>query len=389
MIRVGGIIYRQAEERDVFPLMRLFQLSQASGQRDSLFLDHAKLKSAISSSDTSWIVGERDNQLLACFSILLDSENRLAKINRLFIDPSWENWAQLLKDALPLLIKYLTDDKRRIEVIYTTTKTFTLKQQEMTLNMGFKIMGILPTSGGKDDSQVNGLTAYFCDGVLNERRHSEFSLHPIVVPFYELVRKECGLEPLPVAEKPEMGTLEFEPMPQLELIYAPNYVGEKFRKVRDRKSLSIHFYPFTQPNAIITDAKEKVEIYVKIVDESRMATIIGERLDVSVNPTELYSKVSHMLNARNVNYIEVINDAADIWGIEAITMAGFLPCAYFPCLKDQGDFRRDYVVLARSFERPFAETTTQFEVHHTFLDFFKEYYQLEAKSYLYNLKGHP
>lgn len=389
MIRVGGVIYRKAEERDVFPLMRLFQLSLHTGQKDSIFLDYIKLSNALISDDSSWIVGEKDGSLLACFSILLDKENRLAKINRLYIDPNWENWSQLLRDALPLLINYLTDKKRQIEVIYTTTRTFTLRQQEMTLSMGFKILGILPVSGGVDASQVNGLTAYFCDGVLKERRHSEFSLHPIVKPFYELVRQECGLEPLPIAERPQMGTLEFEELPELELIHAPNYVGEKFRKVRDRKSLAIHFYPFTRPNALITDAEEKVEIYVKIMDDSRMATIIGERLDLSVNPTELYSKVSHMLNALNINYIEVINDAADVWGIEAITTAGFLPCAYFPCLKDQGETRRDYVVLARSFERPFAETSTPFEVHHTFLDFFKEYYQLEAQSYLTNLKGRP
>lgn len=389
MIRVGGIIYRKADERDVFPLMRLFQLAQSADYKDSIFLDHHKLRSAILAPDSSWIVGERDNQLLACFSILLDAENRLAKINRLYIDPTWESWEQLLKDALPLLMKYLTDKKRQVEVIYTTARTFTLPQQEMTLSMGFKILGILPISGGVDISQVNGLTAYFCEGVLQNRRHSDFSLHPIITPFYELVRQECGLDPLSVAARPEMAILEFEKLPELELIYAPHYVGEKFRKLRERKSLSIHFYPFTRPNALITDANQKIEIYVKIMDESRMATIIGERLDMSINPTELYSKVSHMLNARNVNYIEVINDASDVWGIEAITAAGYLPCAYFPCLKDQGESRRDYVVLARSFERPFAETNTPFEVHHTFLDFFREYYQLEAKSYLYNLKSRP
>lgn len=388
MIRVGGVIYRKAEERDVFPLMKLFQLSQNSTQKDSLFLDHVKLRAALLQTDCSWIVGEKDNQLLACFSILLDKEDRLAKMNRFFLDPTWEDWSQLLKDALPLLLQYLTDEKRRIEVIYTTSRTFTMPQQEMMLNMGFKILGILPVSGGVDDSQINGLTAYFCDGVLKERRYREFSLHPIVVPFYELVRKECGLETLPVAEKPQMKTLEFEELPSLELIYAPNFVSEKFRKMRERKSLAIHFYPFTQPNTLITDAHEKVEIYVKIMEDSRMATIIGERLDMSINPTELYSKVSHMLNARNINYIEVISDAADVWGVEAITMAGYLPCAYFPCLKDQGEVRRDYVVLARSFERPFAEASTPFEVHHTFLDFFKEYYQLEARSYLRNLTSH-
>lgn len=388
MIRVAGIIYRKAEERDLFPLMRLYQLSKHKVLSDDLFNDHERLLEAIHSENSSWIVGEKDGQILAAFSVLLDKENRLGKINRLYIDPTWQEWDRFLKDALPLLIQYLKDDKRKIEVVYTTTRTFSLEQQEMLLGMGFKILGILPVSQGVDVSRVNGVTAYFFDGVLTKKRHAQFSIHPTVLPFFKLAQEECGLPDVTVAKRPEMATLEFEKMPNIELIYAPDFVGNRFKRLNERKSLSVHFYPFTQPNALITDAEERIEIYVKLMPESRMATIIGERLDISINPTELYSRVSQMLNAQNITYIEVINDAADIWGVEAITAAGYLPCAYFPCLKSQGETRRDYVVLARSFERPFAETLVPFEIHHTFLNYFQEYYKLEAQNYLDKLKPH-
>lgn len=388
MIRLGGIIYRKAEDRDVFSLMRLYQLGKHPGVRDSVFLDHKTVLDAIRSPNSTWVLAEKGNHVLACFSILLDRENRLAKINRLYIDPEWDNWAQLLKDSLPLLIQYLKDEKRQIEVVYTTTRTFTLQQQEMTLQMGFNILGILPVSSGIDASRVNGLTAYYFQDVLTKKRHGEFLLHPIVKPFYELVRKSCGLGELPEAKQPDLSALSFETLPELELIYAPNFVARKFEALKERKSLAVHFYPFTIPNTLITDAEQRIEIYAKIMPDSRMATIIGERLDRSVNPIELYSRVSHLLNLQNIGYIEVINDAADVWGIEAFSAAGYLPCAYFPCLKNQGDMRRDYVVLARSFERPFAETLVPIEVNQTYLEFFREYYRLEGKNYLDKLKPH-
>src|SRR5690606_11749066 len=125
--------------------------------------------------------------------------------------------------------------------------------------------------------------------------------------------KECDLSVLEVAKVPHFGAMSFDPLPSLELIYAPNYVARKFALLEERKSLAVHFYPFSRPNAMITDAEGKVEIYVKMIPEERQATIIGERLDLSVDPTQLYSQVASMLFEKNIVYIEVINDAADHW----------------------------------------------------------------------------
>ncbi len=362
--------------------MKLYQIGSIAGQKDSVFLNCSTLLEFIQSQNSVWIVAERKGELLAVFSMLIDRENRLAKINRLYIDPGWDDWERLLREGLPLLVRYLKDQKRNIEVLYVTTRTFTLEQQEVILKMGFKILGVFPVSPVHEQSSVNGLTALFFEDVLSERRYQDFSLHPIVKPFYELARKECGLPDLEVSTHTKFGAMEYSPLPPLELIYAPQFVSRRYQKLEERKSLAIHFYPFSKPNTLITDADGKVEIYVKAMKDSHMATIIAERMDFSVNPTELYKKVSLMLAKENINYVEVINDAADTWGIECITEAGFLPCAYFPCLKNQGEGRRDYVILARSFERFFLDKKDISQANPKYLDFWREYYKLEVRDYL-------
>jgi hypothetical protein len=384
----NDVHYRLAEARDVFPLLKLYQIARTPGFEDAVFLDVKKLLDVIQSQNSAWIVAEKKGEILACFSLLIDRENRLAKINRFYVDPSWSEWVELLKEGLPLLVKYLKDQKRGIEVVYMTTRNFSLRQQDVALGMGFKILGVFPLSIPWEPTRINGLTALFFDGVLKERRYSEFTLHPLVAPFYEIARRECDLPPLEVAKVPNFGSMSFEKLPTLELIYAPNYVARKFALLEERKSLAVHFYPFSRPNTMITDAEGRVEIYLKMFPEERQATIIGERLDLAVNPTQLYSQVSSMLFEKNIVYIEVINDAADHWGIECISRAGFLPCAYFPCLKNQWEGRRDYVVMSRAFERlTLVEGNAPLEVNQTYLDYVKEYIKLEGREYLNHIKG--
>jgi hypothetical protein len=339
----------------------------------------------VRSASTAWIVAEREGAMLAVLSILIDRENHLAKLERLVVDPSWEQSEQVLREAMPLLRTYLGE--RAVEVLYTTTRGLTFAQQEMTLKTGFRVLGIFPFGKGGETLKIQGLTAYYFDGVLEKRRRSDFPLHPIVAPFFDICRRECGLPPLVLAPQPEVRG-SFEKLPPLEFIYAPGFVAHRFNRLKERRTLSVHFYPFSVPNVLITDPQQRIEIFICMVPEIRFATIIGEHMDARVHPTELYHHVSQMLNHQNISYIEVINDAGDDQGIEAIFNAGYLPTAYFPALKRQGDQRRDYVVMARSFDRLFAIKPTGMAIQRTYLEYLNAYYQLESRKYLDQIQGY-
>ncbi len=381
----GGINYRRAQPEDAFPLMNLYQISCNGTPSDPVLLNYRALVKEIESPLAKWLVADKDGELLAAFSLMLDPDNRLGKMNRVVLHPDWEDSVHLLREALPLLIEYL---RGQVEVLYTTTRYLTLEQQELTLQMGFKLLGIFPNAMGADQFRVNGMSAYFFDGLLKERRFATFKLHPVLQPFYETVRKQTGLEPLAPFEPDQETAYETVPVPPLEIIFASRFVADRFESLREKKSIAVHFYPFQEPNALITGLRQKVEIFVKVIPEMRFAAIIGERLDHPVDPTELYQAASLLLNQHNITYIEMINDAGDSRGIDCLLKAGYLPVCYFPCFKRQGERRRDYVILSRSFDRLFAKGPKSGTVNPLYKEYLTNYFRLEEKASLDPFLGH-
>ena len=146
----------------------------------------------------------------------------------------------------------------------------------------------------------------------------------MVRPFYEIVRRECGLPALAEAVVENPGG-SFDSLPELEIIKAPKFVTHRFERLKERKSLSVHFYPFHEPNALVTDPAQRIEIFIRMIPQIQFAAVIGERLDLSVNPAELYLQLALMLREHNVTYVEIINDAADPWG-ELSAFCGLALC---------------------------------------------------------------
>lgn len=377
MAEMAGIEYRRAGVVDAFSLMKLHQVAVSDVFQDPLLLDYKQLCREIESPLSIWVVAERDKQVYAALSILLDSEHGIAKVNRFLVDPKWHDSDLLLKGAVPLFIRYLGG--KGIEVVYTTTHTVPLVQQELTLELGFRVLGIFPAVSGSEPWKVIGLTGFFFDGVLGSRRYTDFALHPKVHPIFEITRRQCSLASLPVGDVPDVDVSGFEPLPPLEFLYAPSFVSQHYRRLRERGFLSVNFYPFHEPNALITDPEERIEIFIRMMPESRSAAIIGERLDRPVNPAELYDRLALMVNRRGISFVEVINDAADIVGIDLICRAGYIPCAYFPSFKRQGEGRRDYVVMARSFEH-LSDTGSGYRlINPVYLEYLAEYYRQDVE----------
>ena len=101
-------------------------------------------------------------------------------------------------------------------------------------------------------------------------------------------------------------------------------------------------------------------------------------MTIQAPPVSLYLEIQNILKKQGVSYIEIINDAEDVKGTDAILRSGFTPSAYFPAFKKQGKARRDFIVFGKSFEylcRP------NFKAHKSYIDFYREYYRIEGKNY--------
>lgn len=342
---------RRAGSADAFELIRLYQEScRSAGQapQDPVLGDLRRLEAGLGRKDQLWVVAERHGALEAFVSADLEPDNRLAKIQRMAAAGIGAARGKLLSQALGFLMREIVRSES-FDVCYSTTRTLTLEEQAVTLEHGFHILGVFPTARSADENRLNGLTAWYADGILTGKRYSDFALHPVVEPFYELARRQCGLKALPKAAAPVRPQPQ-DGAPALELVEAPLLVAERFKRLRQRRNLSVNFYPFQSPNALLLSPDEKVEVFATVSRRHRFTTIIGEHLSASLDPVALYREVARILYESGVRYIEIINDAADTAGIDSIRRAGYSPCGYFPCLKNAGGLRRDYVVFAKSFE---------------------------------------
>lgn len=369
---------RPADAEDAFQLMRLYQLSSVRTGQDPLFLNYGGLVECIRSSSEIWMVVEDRGDMVAMSSSLVDSEQRLCKIQRIYCDPLIGGMAEIQKDLIDSLIEKASAD---VDVIYCTSKLLTFSQVELTESIGFRVLGIFPISTLTEE--ISGLTAYFYPGVLEAMRYTDFPLHPMIEPFYEILRKKWDLPPLAVKEDVTLPEFAGGGIPELEMITAHRFVSRRFQRLRERKMLSSNFYPFQEPNTLICDPDEKVEIFAGVYPERRFAAIIEERFETALNPSELYNKVALMIKGEHISYIEVIIDAADVIAIELMLTAGFLPCAYFPCLKKHADKRRDFVILGRSFENLHFIGG---EIKKSFSDYIREYFKLQMRMLMNRVK---
>ncbi|MDA9951113.1 hypothetical protein N9D31_00935 [Oligoflexaceae bacterium] len=378
--------FRLATSSDVFPIISIFQKSGLKLFSDAIFSDYKRLEAHIKKPESLWVLTEIEGSLKAVVSILLEEPEGIAKVTRMFVDRDRNDANEILRESLRYCLHYLEHLKIDLEMVYSSTMSMTREQQELTLNEGFKILGIFPNALGQDNTMLNGLTGFYFKDVLEKKRVQNFKLHPAVGPFFEISRKHYSLPSLEVASSDEVSELvggfrasiTEKKSPVLEMIQARRWVESRFQKLRANHSQVINFYPFYNPNAVITSSKGDVEIYLKISSNSGFCAIIGERMTRAVDPVAMYKNVLTLLEDNSVSYVEIINDAADIYGAECIINAGFTPCAYVPAFKRQGKKRRDYVVYGKSFKylcRPASDSYPEY------LEFYREYFKIEGKNY--------
>ncbi|MBL7544891.1 MAG: hypothetical protein JNL11_13825 [Bdellovibrionaceae bacterium] len=366
---------RVATEADVFELMKVWHLDSNTQRDEDVFINLADFRKSLNDPQTFWLLLINEGQIDGFVWALIDSDQKLAKVKRACVKQDVSGGRdQRIFWLVQELVQALKKHMPTLEVLYTTMRPLAY-QTDVLRDLGFRVLGIFPNGKEIDSSLVNSLETYFYDNVLEKNRPAELTLHPLLMPLYDIVRQECIL-PKVTEYQGDLSTIrEFEVLPKLDILKAPSFVAHRFEKLRSRQSLSSQFYPFHAPNALITDLNQSIEVFVKIFTETSMATIVGERLELGVNPIDLYKNVARILREHGILYVEMINDAADALGTEALIQAGYLPCAYFPALKKQNNVRRDYVVFARSFENFFYPDLGN--IAPVYRQYLKQYYEYE------------
>jgi hypothetical protein len=355
----SSIKLRTAENGiDTYRVAKLYQSTYQHNARDEVFSSVLDLEKAFSKRDQIWLIAERpfNSEFLGFMCVLFDENQNLAKLMHLrtIVNTNTEELLSTTNSMLTAFLDYSrTELNLLIDVMYVTSNALSMAQMESAISVGFSPIGVFPGYVARDASRVNGLSAYFKPGVLENERYDKFSLHSAVYPIFKRIQDFVTIPDTKVIRKPlQKKDSSLDEKMNVEMILAPKFVESIFSEaLRKHQSMTASYYPFQVPNAIFMDENQKIKVFVRINREDKFATIVGEKMDSPCDLAVVYEAVSASLYGQGIQFIELLNDAADYDAIETALRAGFIPCCYFPSLKKHGSTRRDYVVQARSYER--------------------------------------
>ncbi len=339
---------RIATVADAFEISLLYHEVYGGTYPDPLMRDISKLSGFISSGRALWVVIERKGKILGSAVYEVNARHKIAKLFGAVVLPE-ERGKGLLEKAMECGDDYLVKDLKIVEVIYATTRTATPAAQKVVRKMGYKNLGLFPNVRKTENYETHCLSAKFAKNVL-ENKFSNFKLHPKIKGIYDIVRKDCRLPDLEVAQPSEYANLKKDKdIPTLEIIDAAEFVARRFKVIKDKQFL-YNLYPFQKPNLLITSPCQRIEVFAYLSQVDKYSTIIGLKDTGEFCLSQILKKVSRLLHNAHSRYIEITAQASRLHCIEQILEADFIPCAYFPAYQLGDKYRYDFVFFSKTFE---------------------------------------
>lgn len=348
MSHPGNIKIRRACIEDSLLIMQLYFDIYAGTYPDPTMNKMALLREALLSPDIYWIVAESEQKIIGSVLYNLDKKNLLAKVYGAVVTESARGH-NLTQQMMIHGYNLLRESNQPVDVVYATTRTVSKAPQKLTAGLGYKKIGIYPNAHKTEQFETHGLTALISNEAL-DRRYTDFSLHPDIGPLFEVIRKEFALPPLKIYSPAVSIKPKTIPAPQLEWIDAAKFVQHRF--LNERREFQEHhwFFPFHEPNILLTSPDQKIEIFAYIMESDRHCVLIGIRDLENIGYQILLNQACHLLWKMGVRYIEFIMRADETDKIQTALDAQFIPSGYFPALQVLNDRRYDFVTFSKSFE---------------------------------------
>ncbi|MEV7025988.1 GNAT family N-acetyltransferase [Kitasatospora sp. NPDC093558] len=325
---------------DVDALLTLYRQVYGRSYALPLGTDPEVMAREITAPDTTWLVAREPggDRLLGSILGTVDPAARIGKLQGLVIHPDARGLGAANLAVQQLANQLLTGD-HPVDSVYATARTDTTAPQRICLKSGFRALGVLPNLRKAAWHETMVLLAKHRAGVLEQR----LPVHKVPSALDGLVRALADL-PGP-AQRPE---LVDEPLPrprkgasavrELEFIDAPAFVSRRFG------GLGECFYPFHEPNVMLSAADGAYEVYAHLSPADGYCTLIGIEL---AEIGEELDTITDRLAAHGARYIEALVPLDSYHSLRRLLGHGFLPVAAYPAMRREAEGLRDYVVLAR------------------------------------------
>jgi len=372
------VIIRLAKLQDMRRIQMLYAEVYGGNYSIPIVTDKDKMRRAIEHDDYYWMVAECQGRVVGSLVYAVDLRYRNSKAFGAVVSQEFRKH-DLAYTMMKLVLDNITQNKGLVDVVYATTRTANYGPQRLTESLGFVKLGIFPNSNRLQYSETHCLTGYFTEHALQLRRQRP-RLIPEIEPFFEIVRKQMNFEKAQVKSVQGAYSDHKQKIPLLnfEAISAPEFVKNRWRKVKSSSFFAHTFMPFHEPNLILITPDQGTEVYLTVNQKDKYSVVIGGLTNEKSFAVVLES-VAQKVSQMEMGYVEVIIDAYSPALQREALDARFLPTAYFPCAKRMGGKRYDCVVFSRTFDILDFRNVKIISLYKNFL---KEYLKLWRENYI-------
>ncbi len=377
--KIGGKKYliREARPNDAPAVQALFNSIYKGKYPLDFGTNPAVLKAEISDpARYLWIVteDEKTRRLLGAMTFAVDEKNRMSKAGGGVVLPEHRK-SGLASAMLKLGVHYLTETAKTVDVLYATSRTVSEGPSRLAAEAGFRKLGLFPNAVQIEELEHLNLDVYLTKRAMALRRTKPF----LFAPFHEIhaiARRQLGLERAYLVPERVSLKLSGRKIP-FAVIRDEETVVRKFRLLHEQKRIFNSFFPFHQPNMLLSSVDQASDVFAWYGGVGKTAYLLGLRTDL-VNQHDLLDSAALALQREGAAYIELLVDAYDYQTQQEAYTAKFIPSAYFPAMKLAHDgLRNDFFVVSRTFQiLDFTASTVMAENYPYFQAYMRFYHKL-------------
>ncbi len=343
----GGLIMRRAQVSDIQDLLTLYFTIYGGNYPLSLGTDRTVMQKIIQNPDNIWLVIYDKEKDMLCASAVFEVDLlfKIARAEGFATHPYYQSKGLasiLLNHASDYLMKY----NKLVNSIYATTRTLSVGPQMVFIKNNFKPLGIFPNAHRLANYETLTLMAKHDPEVLKKRARIE-EVPEALGPIFKASEKYIkSPHPTPkllkmVRPKPSGEHLEFE------IILAPDFVKRRFAETfKDPYDV---FFPFHEPNLLLTAKNGEVDIYGYLSKTDGYCALITATAPFYSMAGRL-RPLLQQLHDYGVSYVEILMAMDSILSLETLLDVNFLPSAIYPAMLEYKGKHMDLVLLSRSME---------------------------------------
>jgi RimJ/RimL family protein N-acetyltransferase len=345
------LIHRLATAHDAVKIINLYYEVYQGLYPDPVMRDFSQFLKFVQNKNNYWFISEETNLKKIVSSVIYryQEENLLAKVYGAVVDPTFRG-AGLIRELMSFGENYLKANTQ-VELIYATTRTVHNKAQLLTEKLGYKKLGIFPNVHKTDEYETHCLTASHGPAAL-KKRFSQYKIHHQLKSLTDIACKEMDI-PLLESITPKESSKKLLACPRLETFsssHAKEFIWYRYNLAKKEKHLSFEFFPFQEPNFLLSSADQKLELFLNYSENDGHVDFLGAKVFENLSYESLFTEMGKILKNYGARYIELMIRAHQPKVIESVLKARFVPSAFLPAFQLTRNLRYDFIVMSRSFQ---------------------------------------